>query len=95
MVDKDSHLGSTMCFSKKSVEHKSWVTVNQRIKALLGRKFRVQDLLHEPKVLLVSLAHLVAHISWAHAKGSKETDLYPPNYTSSVSPICNMSLANV
>lgn len=26
------------------------------------------------------LAHFVACIDWAHAKGLKETDSYPPNY---------------
>ena len=57
-------------------------TVSQNIKAVLGWKFQVQDLLHEPEVLLVSLAHLVTGMGWAHAKGLKETD----------SPICRMGL---
>ena len=63
--------------------------VSQSIKAVLGWKFQVQDLLHEPKVLPLSLAHLVAQMGWAHAKGPKETDSYPPNHTSSIST--NMS----
>ena len=64
-------------------------TVSQSIKAILGWKFQVQDLLHEPKVLLVSLAHLVTGMGCAHAKGIKETDSYPPNHTFSIFP--NMS----
>ena len=34
----------------------------------------------------MSLARLVAHLSWAHAKGPKGIDPYPPNYTCSISP---------
>ena len=64
-------------------------TVSQSIKAVLGWKFQVQDLLHDLEVLLVSLAHLVTGMSWAHAKGLKETDSYPPNQTFSIFP--NMS----
>ena len=54
-------------------------TVTQSIKALLRWKFWVQDLLYEPKVLPVSLAHLVARMGWAYAKDSEGTDPYPPN----------------
>ena len=36
--------------------------------------------------LLVSLAHLVARMGWAHAKGPKGTSPYPPNHAPSVSP---------
>ena len=58
--------------------------VSQSIKAVLGWKFQVQNLLHELEVLLVSLAHLVTGMGWAHAKGLKETDSYPPNHTFSI-----------
>ena len=40
-------------------------------------------------MLPLSLAHLVAQMGWAHAKGPKETDSYPLNHTSSIST--NMS----
>ena len=60
-------------------------TVTQSIKALLRWKFWVQDLLHEPEVLPVSLAHLVVRMGWAHAKGPKGTDPYSLNHTSSIS----------
>ena len=63
-------------------------------KALLRWKFQVQDLLHEPEVLLVSLAHLVARMGWAHAKGLKGTDSYTQNHTSLISPICDMGLGH-
>ena len=89
VADKASHSGQLWVLCKKSVEQKSRATVNQSIKVLLGCKFRVQNLLHEPKMLLMSLTHLVARMGWAHAKSPKETDLYPPNHTSSISP--NMS----
>ena len=41
----------------------------------------VQDLFHESKVLQASLAHLVVHMGWAHAKNLKETNPYPSNHT--------------
>ena len=85
-ANQANHIGLAMCFRQKMVWQNSWATVTQSIKAVLGWKFRVQDLIHEPKVLLVSLTHLVAHMCWAHAKGPKETDPYPPNHTSSISP---------
>ena len=71
---------------KKGFRQKLWVTVTQSIKAILGWKFWIQGLFHKAEVLLVSLAHLVARMGWAHVKGLKGTDLYPPNYTSSISP---------
>ena len=66
----------------------------QSIKAILGWKFRVQDLLYEPEVLPMSLAYLVARMGWAHAKVLKGTDSYPPNHTSSISPISRMDLGH-
>ena len=54
------------------VELKSWVTVSQSIKALLGWKFPVQDLIYVLEVVPVSLSHLVAHMGWAYAKVRKE-----------------------
>ena len=78
--------GKLCVLGKKLVEQKSWATVTKNIKAILGWKFWIQDLLHEPEVLSVSLAHLVARKGWAYAKGSKGTDPYPPNHTSSISP---------
>ena len=86
-VDKASHLGSALCFrQKKIVEYKSWATVTQSIKIVLGWKFWIQDPLHELEVLPLSLAHLVARKGWAYAKGPKGIDPYPPNHTSSISP---------
>ena len=79
---------------KKWFGQKLWATVTQSIKAVLGWKFWIQDLLHEPEVLPVSLAHLVARMGWAHAKGPKGTNPYPPNHTSSISPICRMGLGH-
>ena len=73
---------------KNRLGQKLWATISQIIKALLGWKFQVQDLFHEFEVLLVSLAHLVVHIGWAYAKCSYETDPYPPNHISLISPIC-------
>ena len=89
-IDKASHLGQLCVLGppKKKVKQKSWITDNRCIKALLGWKFQVQDLFHEFEVLLVSLAHLVVHIGWAYAKCSYETDPYPPNHISLISPIC-------
>ena len=69
-------------------------TVTQSRKAVLGWKFWIQDLLYELEVLPVSLAHLVARMGWAHAKGPKGIDPYPPNYTSSISPISHMGLGH-
>ena len=60
VADKASHLGLAICFRQKMVEQKSWATISQSIKALLRWKFRVLDLFHDPGVLPVSLAHLVA-----------------------------------
>ena len=71
---------------KKMFGQKLWVTVTQSMKAILGWKFWIQDLLYEPEVLLVSLAHLVERMGWAYAKSLKGTDPYPPNHTSSISP---------
>ena len=71
---------------KKMFGQKLWATVTQSMKAILGWKFWIQDLLYEPEVLLVSLAHLVERMSWAYAKSLKGTDPYPPNHTSSISP---------
>ena len=71
---------------KTGLWQKLWTTVTQSMKAILGWTFWIQDLLHEPEVLLVSLAHLVACMSWVHAKGPKGTDSYPLNHTSSISP---------
>ena len=70
----------------KGFGQKLWATVTQSIKTVLGWKFWIQDLFHEPEVLLVSLTHLVACMGWAHAKSPKGTDPYPPNHTSSISP---------
>ena len=47
---------------KSGLWQKLWATVTQSIKAVLGWKFWIQDLLHESEVLLVSLAHLVARM---------------------------------
>ena len=47
---------------KSGLWQKVWATVTQSIKAILGWKFWIQDLLHEPEVLPVSLAHLVARM---------------------------------
>lgn len=95
LANKASHLGLIMCFRpKKKVKQKSWTTDNRCIKSLLGWKFRVQNLFHEVEVLLVYLAHLVAHIGWPYAKCSNETDPYPPNHTSSIFPICHMGLGH-
>ena len=71
---------------KKMFGQKPWATVTQSMKAILGWKFWIQDLLYEPEVLLVSLAHLVERMGWAYAKSLKGTDPYPPNHTSSISP---------
>ena len=68
--------------------------VTQSIKALLRWKFWIQDLFHEPKVLPVSLAHLVARMGWAHAKGLKGTDPYPQNNTFSISLMSHMGLGH-
>ena len=76
-----------ICFIGKSgLELKLYAIVTQSIKTILGWKFWIQDLFHEPDVLPVSLAHLVAHMGWAYAKSPKGTDPYPPNHTSSISP---------
>ena len=85
-ADQASHLGLVMCFRQKMVEQKSWATVTQSIKVVLGWKFRVQDLFYEPKVLPVSLTHLVARMCWAYTKSPKGIDPYPPNHISSISP---------
>ena len=79
---------------KKWFGQKLWATVIQSIKTVLGWKFWLQDLLHEPEVLPVSLAHLVACMGWAHAKGPKGTDPYSPNHTSSISSISRMGLGH-
>ena len=77
---------SQICFKGKSgLEQKLYAIVTQNIK-ILGWKFWIQDLFHEPDVLPMSLAHLVARMGWANAKGPKGTDPYPPNHTSSISP---------
>ena len=87
-------MGANYVQRRKGFGQKLWATVTQSIKTIFGWKFRVQDLLHEPKVLLVSLTHLVACMCWAHAKGLKGIDPYPPNHTSSISPISHMSLGH-
>ena len=69
-------------------------TVTQSIKTLLMWKFWIQDLLHEPKVLPVSFAHLVACMGWAHAKDPKEANPYPPNNTFSISLMSHMGLGH-
>ena len=52
---------SQLCLKeKKRLRQKLWATVTQSIKAVLGWKFWIQDLLYEPEVLPVSLTHLVA-----------------------------------
>lgn len=56
----------------------------------LGWKFRVQNLLYDLEMLLVSLTHLVACIGWAHTKGPKGTNSYSSNHTPSISLICYM-----
>ena len=67
--------GSQICFKgKNGLKLKLYATVTQSIKTILGWKFWIQDLFHELEVLPVSLAHLVAHIGWAHAKGLKGTN---------------------
>ena len=76
------------------VRAKTLSTVNQSIKIVLGWKFWVQALLHEPEVLPMSFAHLVACMCWVHAKGPKGTDPYPPNHTSLISPISQMGLGH-
>ena len=87
--------GSQLCLKeKKRFRQKFWATVTQNIKAVLGWKFWIQDLLYEPKVLPMSLAHLVARMGWAHVKDLKETNSYLSNHTSSVSPISRMSLGH-
>ena len=80
--------------SKIRLGLKLWPTVTQSIKAVLGWKFWIQDLLHELEVLLVFLAHLVACMGWAHVKGPKGTDPYIPNHTFSISPISHMGLGH-
>ena len=57
---------------KKGFRQKLWAAVTQSIKFVLGWKFWIQDLLHEPDVLPASLAHLVARMGWAYVKGPKE-----------------------
>ena len=59
----------------------------------MGCKFKVQNLLHEPEVLPVSFANLVACMNWTHAKGPKE----PIHILQTTLPqfllICHMGLA--
>ena len=52
--------GNYVFKGKSGLWQKLWATVTQSIKVVLGWKFWIQDLLHEPEVLPVSLAHLVA-----------------------------------
>ena len=85
-TNKANPLELALCFrQKKMLEQKSWATVTQSIKTVLGWKFWIQDLLYEPKVLPMSLAHLVACMGWAQAKDPKEIDPYSPNHTSLIS----------
>ena len=84
----------TIFKGKKKFEQKLWATITQSIKSILRWKFWIQDFLHEPEVLLVSLTHLVARMGWAQAKGPKETDPYLSNHTFSISPICRMGLGH-
>ena len=58
--------------SKIKLGQKLWAIVTQSIKAPLRWKFWVQDLLHEPKVLPASLAHLVARMAGLMQKVQKE-----------------------
>ena len=59
---------SLMCLThrlvkgKKMFGQKLWAAVTQSIKVVLGWKFWIQDLLHEPEMRLVSLVHLVARM---------------------------------
>ena len=57
---------------KSGLWQKLWATVTQSIKAVLGWKFWIQDLLHELEVLPVSLVHLVAHMAELMQKVQKE-----------------------
>ena len=81
---------------KKWFRQKLWVTVTQGIKAVLGWKFWVQDLLHEPEMLPMSPAHLVARIDWVNAKGSKRNRPIPskPHFLN-FSQISRMGLGHV
>ena len=79
---------------KKWFGQKLWATVIQSIKTVLGWKFWLQDLLHEPEVLSVSLAHLVARKGWAYAKGLKGTDPYPQTTLPPFPPISRMGLGH-
>ena len=45
---------------KSGLWQKLWATITQSIKTVLWWKFWIQDLIHEPEVLPVSLTHLVA-----------------------------------
>ena len=80
---------------KSGLGQKLQATATQSIKAILGWKFWIQDLFHEPEVLPVSLSHLVARMGWAHAKGPKGTVPYLLNHTSSISPISHMGLGHI
>ena len=72
-TDKANHLGSTICFRQRMVEQKSWATVTKNIKAILEWKFWIQDLFHEPEVLPVSFALLVARMVGLMQKVRKES----------------------
>ena len=41
-----------------------------------------------------SLAHLMAHMDWAHVKSLIETNPNPPNHASSISPTICMGLGH-
>ena len=71
-ADKASHLGSALCFRQKNGRVEKLGHSHPKHKTILGWKFWIQDPLHEPEVLPVSLAHLVARMSWAHAKDPDE-----------------------
>ena len=86
--------GSQLCSKEKRLWTDTLGHSHPDHKTIFGWKFRVQDLLHEPKVLLVSLAHLVACMCWAHAKGLKGIDPYPPNYTSLISLVSHIGLGH-
>ena len=89
-IGKTSHLKPIMCFrppkkkgKEKKLDHRQQVHKNS-----FGVEISGTRPLSEFEVLLVSLAHLIAHIGWAYTKCSYETDPYPQNHFSSISPIC-------
>ena len=65
--------GKLCVLGKKLVEQKSRATVTKNIKAILEWKFWIQDLFHEPEVLPVSFALLVARMVGLMQKVRKES----------------------